>query len=126
MEIKHRINATTPFLRNREIINNRDIRIHVQKVTVNFVTHHRLEVTRTQHRRELFIERQNLEFIDSILQHRTRARKRFCRLVIGQKRHESIRIVVTQRCNRHKRLLAKEILRGTRQNKKILDRRHHP
>ena len=88
MEIEHRIDAALPFLRNRKVAHNRDIGIHVEEVAIDHVAHHRLQVARPQHGRELFIQSQHLEFIDRILEDRTRARQGRRRLVVGQESHE--------------------------------------
>ena len=56
VEIQHRINSSSPFFGNGKVAYNRDVGIHVQKIAVNDVTHHRLEVAGAQHGGKLFIE----------------------------------------------------------------------
>ena len=119
MEVEHRVNAALPFFGNGKVAHNRDVGIHVKEIAVNHIAHDRLEVSGTEHGRELFVQGQHLQFVNRVLQNRTGTHQSFCRLVVGQERHKGTRIVHTQRSDGHQRLFAEKILRGTGQDKKV-------
>ena len=55
VEVQHRVNAPLPFFGNGEVAHDGDVGIHIEKVAVDDIAHHRLEVAGTQHGRELFV-----------------------------------------------------------------------